>query len=136
MTSTLKRDKIELKTLADSLLPKNEHAIYNQAIMEFGALICTPKAPKCETCVVADICYAKEKGKQLSLPLKIKKVKTKTRYFNFLIFQLNDFIVVEKRTDKDIWQHLYQFPLIETSKEIEDPLALKKLNGDIINLKR
>ena len=131
-----KEGQNRIKNLADSLLPKNEHATYNQAIMEFGALICTPKAPKCETCVVADICYAKEKGKQLSLPIKIKKVKSKTRYFNFLVFQLNDFIVVEKRTDKDIWQHLYQFPLIETSKEIEDPLALKKLNGDIINLKK
>ena len=131
-----KEGQNRIKNLADSLLPKNEHATYNQAIMEFGALICTPKAPKCETCVVADICYAKEKGKQLSLPLKIKKVKTKTRYFNFLVFQLNDYIVVEKRTDKDIWQHLYQFPLIETSEEIEDPLDLKKLKGNIINLKK
>ena len=131
-----KEGQNRIKNLADSLLPKNKHATYNQAIMEFGALICTPKAPKCETCVVADICYAKEKGKQLSLPLKIKKVKTKTRYFNFLVFQLNDYIVVEKRTDKDIWQHLYQFPLIETSEEIENPLDLKKLKGNIINLKK
>ena len=125
-----------IKNLADNLLPKKEHATYNQAIMEFGALICAPKVPKCETCVIANICYAKEKGEQLSLPLKIKKVKIKTRYFNFLVFQLNDYIVIEKRTDKDIWQHLYQFPLIETSEEIEDPLNLKKLKGNIINLKK
>lgn len=125
-----------IKNLADNLLPKKEHATYNQAIMEFGALICAPKVPKCETCVIANICYAKEKGEQLSLPLKIKKVKIKTRYFNFLVFQLNDYIVIEKRTDKDIWQHLYQFPLIETSQEIEDPLNLKKLKGNIINLKK
>lgn len=125
-----------IKNLADNLLPKKEHATYNQAIMEFGALICAPKVPKCETCVIANICYAKEKGEQLSLPLKIKKVKIKTRYFNFLVFQLNDYIVIEKRTDKDIWQHLYQFPMIETSEEIEDPLNLKKLKGNIINLKK
>ena len=54
-----KEGQKKIKTLADSLLPKKEHSTYNQAIMEFGALICTPKAPKCETCVVADICYAK-----------------------------------------------------------------------------
>ena len=125
-----------IKNLADNLLPKKEHATYNQAIMEFGALICAPKVPKCETCVIANICYAKEKGEQLSLPLKIKKVKIKTRYFNFLVFQLNDYIVIEKRTDKDIWQHLYQFPMIETSEEIENPLNLKKLKGNIINLKK
>ena len=125
-----------IKNLADNLLPKKEHATYNQAIMEFGALICAPKVPKCETCVIANICYAKEKGEQLSLPLKIKKVKIKTRYFNFLVFQLNDYIVIEKRTDKDVWQHLYQFPMIETSEEIEDPLNLKKLKGNIINLKK
>ena len=125
-----------IKNLADNLLPKKEHATYNQAIMEFGALICAPKVPKCETCVIANICYAKEKGEQLSLPLKIKKVKIKTRYFNFLVFQLNNYIVIEKRTDKDIWQHLYQFPMIETSEEIEDPLNLKKLKGNIINLKK
>ena len=125
-----------IKNLADNLLPKKEHATYNQAIMEFGALICAPKVPKCETCVIANICYAKEKGEQLSLPLKIKKVKIKTRYFNFLVFQLNNYIVIEKRTDKDIWQHLYQFPMIETSEEIENPLNLKKLKGNIINLKK
>ena len=78
-----KEGQNRIKNLADSLLPKNEHATYNQAIMEFGALICTPKAPKCETCVVADICYAKEKGEQLSLPLKIKKLKRK---LDILIF--------------------------------------------------
>ena len=125
-----------IKNLADNLLPKKEHATYNQAIMEFGALICAPKVPKCETCVIANICYAKEKGEQLSLPLKIKKVKIKTRYFNFLVFQLKDYIVIEKRTDKDIWQHLYQFPMIETSEEIENPLNLKKLKGNIVNLKK
>src|SRR5690606_17876686 len=74
----------EIYRLAEKLMPEKEHDIYNQAIMEFGALHCTPANPKCDTCPIAKICVAKTHRLQNRLPVKSKKLKKRTRYFNYI----------------------------------------------------
>lgn len=100
--------------LAQELLKDTPSSPFNQAIMEFGALQCVPKNPKCDTCVFNDRCEALRLNKIDLLPVKLKKIKITKRFFNYLIIEdVNGNIIVNKRTDKDIWRNLYEFPLIE-----------------------
>lgn len=109
----------EFKTLAQTLLPNINVGDYNQAIMEFGALQCKPKNPKCNDCPLQNSCFALEKKLVEVLPVKINKTKISKKHFNFLVLISNDKkTILEKRTTKGIWQNLYQFPLIETSKPL------------------
>ena len=112
--------KKEFQDLALQLMPKNNPALFNQAIMEFGALQCVPKNPKCEVCVFNSKCVALQKDKVILLPIKTKKTKVKNRFLNYLIFE--DEIQntqIQKRTEKGIWHNLYEFPLIEMQKDID-----------------
>ena len=110
--------KKEFQNLALALIPKDQAAIFNQAIMEFGALQCVPKSPNCEVCVFNDSCLALQKKKVSQLPVKSKKVKVTNRYFNYLIFEDDQQkTLIQQRTDKGIWYNLYEFPLMETEKE-------------------
>jgi A/G-specific adenine glycosylase len=123
----------EFKTLAQSLLPNSNFGNYNQAIMEFGALQCKPKNPNCNDCPLQSSCFALKKKHVEMLPVKIKKNKISIKHFNFLVFISNDKkTILHQRTTKGIWQNLYQFPLIETSK----PLTQKqfKVNSEIKTL--
>lgn len=109
----------EFKALATSLIDKKQPATYNQAIMEFGALQCKPKNPNCTVCPLKNACVALQKNKVDSLPVKLKKTKVTTKYFNFLVcIDANNKVLFEKRTKKGIWQNLYQFPLIESEKSL------------------
>ncbi len=104
----------EFKELAVELMDHDEPANYNQAIMEFGALQCKPKNPSCIICPINDSCEGLKKGKQDVLPVKLKKLKVKKRYFNYLVFSVNDQqTVIQQRNGKGIWKGLYEFPLIE-----------------------
>ncbi|MCF6350968.1 MAG: A/G-specific adenine glycosylase [Flavobacteriaceae bacterium] len=117
----------EFKLLAQELLPKSNFGLYNQAIMDFGAIVCTPKKPKCDVCIFKDSCVALQKNKVLKLPIKITTLKIKKRYFNYLILiDKANKIILNKRTGKDIWQNLYEFPLLETKIEIDKNRILKK----------
>jgi A/G-specific adenine glycosylase len=107
--------KKEFAALAYELMPKDNPATFNQAIMEFGALQCVPKSPDCSVCVFNESCSALQKRKVDKLPVKSKKVKVRNRYFNYLVVSdENADTVIQKRTAKGIWQNLYEFPLIET----------------------
>lgn len=106
----------DFQILADSLISHQQPADHNQAMMEIGALVCTPTQPQCMFCPVNEICEAREKGTQLNLPVKSKKTKVRNRYFHYLIYEQNGRTLIEQRTEKGIWQQLYQFPLIETEK--------------------
>lgn len=104
---------------AASLMPENEAANANQAIMEFGALQCVPRNPDCQKCVMQSTCVAFKVGKVNELPVKSKKKPVKIRHFNYLLIRDNlDKIALRKRTAKDIWQNLYEFPLIETNSAV------------------
>lgn len=111
--------------LAQQLLDKKRPADYNQAIMDFGATLCVPKNPDCEKCPFQEDCVAYRDELIGQLPVKEKKLKKRTRYFQYLIFNLNDQIWIRKRTGKDIWQGLYDFPLIETTELINKGKLLK-----------
>ena len=111
----LASSKKEFAALAFELMPKDNPATFNQAIMEFGALQCVPKSPDCSVCVFNESCLALQKKKVSQLPVKSKKLKVRNRYFNYLVVSDdNDDTIIQKRTAKGIWQNLYEFPLIET----------------------
>jgi A/G-specific adenine glycosylase len=112
--------KKEFAALALELMPKDDPALFNQAIMEFGALQCVPKNPNCTQCVFNDSCVALQKKKVHQLPVKSKKTKVRNRYFNYIVAVDDlDNTIIQKRTAKGIWHNLYEFPLIETDK-VED----------------
>ncbi len=103
------------QSLADELIDSNNPAEHNQAIMEFGALICTPK-PNCTECVLSDNCIAKQNSTIENRPVKSKKIKVRDRYFHYLIYYKNNNTIIQKRDKKDIWQNMYEFPLIESEQ--------------------
>jgi len=104
------------EALADLALGEARANIFNQAIMDFGALVCTPKNAGCATCPLAESCKARQNGTVYQRPVKEKKLKRRARYFHFLVLEdAAGRTVVEQRTEKDIWQALYQFPLVETT---------------------
>lgn len=119
----------EFKKLADSLLSKENPADHNQAIMEFGALACTPKKASCATCPFSKECYAYINNVVDQLPVKIKKLKIRKRYFTFVVVRSNERLLVQKRSEKDIWQHLYQFPLIESQAALTSAEAKEKIGA-------
>jgi len=90
-------------------------AVLNQALMEFGALQCTPKKPKCEACPFVQDCFAIKENKVGILPMKGKPIKIRDRYLNYFVFITPDHrTYIKKRIEKDVWLNLYDFPLIET----------------------
>ncbi len=115
----------KFQKLANKLVPEGTADEYNQAIMEFGALQCTPRNPACLLCPLNTMCYAYQSGEQQSLPVKIKKVKVKQRYLSYVIFREGEKIYMKERISKDIWQGLYDFYLIESENEVEDIALLE-----------
>ena len=112
------KTKKEFTALAAELLPKEQPALFNQAIMEFGAMHCTPKNPDCENCIFNSSCVALQKGLVVQLPFKSKKTKIRKRYFNYIVLQdKKGNTKIQQRTDKGIWHNLYEFPLFETTQE-------------------
>lgn len=112
--------------LANELLYKKHPGIYNQAIMDFGAVLCKPKSPLCTTCPFQKYCFAFLNKKIGLLPVKEKKISIKHRWFYYLILEYRGKIAVRQRTDRDIWQHLYEFSLIETANEEDKDFVLKR----------
>jgi len=112
--------------LAETLLDKKNPGLYNQAIMDFGALQCVPVSPNCTECPIADFCFALAENKISELPKKQGKQKSRNRYFNYLDIRFEDTIYLQKRTGKDIWQNLYELPLIES----DVPLTLEQLEEE------
>lgn len=111
--------------LAQSLIDENEPGEYNQALMEFGALQCKPKQPLCSVCPLEDSCKSYAANTIPLRPQKIKANPIKKRFFHYLIpLDLDQKTTLNKRIQKDIWQGLYEFPLIEAEK-ILDESALK-----------
>lgn len=103
---------------ARELLDKDNPGLYNQAIMDFGALQCTERNPKCLACPFNSKCFA-YKHKQVDLlPVRKKKVEKKIRHFYYLVIIKKDKCFIQKRTKQDIWNSLFEFPLIESEQEL------------------
>ena len=124
----LPKAKKEFKALAAALIDPKQPALFNQAIMEFGALQCTPKDPKCSTCVFSDSCVALQQNQVNLFPFKDRKTKIRKRYFNYLVVQTaTKETILKKRLGKGIWQNLHEFPVVETGREIDfDKLIQEK----------
>ncbi len=106
--------KKRFREKAEEVLDQKDPGTHNQAVMEFGAIHCTPKAPDCQSCIFSEECNALSTGNVLNLPVKAKKIRPRNRYFNYLYIISGENTFLRKRTGKDIWQNLYEFPLLET----------------------
>ena len=106
-----------LATLAQQLLDDKNAASYNQAIMDFGATICKPKLPLCSSCILQKKCKAYELALVDKLPIKEKSIAKKIRWFYYFIIEYKEGVYIKERTDKDIWQNLHEFMLIEMPKK-------------------
>jgi A/G-specific adenine glycosylase len=117
--------KKEFETLANNLIPRDRPGEFNQAIMEFGALQCVPKNPVCIQCPMKSACFSFKNDLVHSLPVKIKKLKIKERYFRYALIICDDEVVVKKRGEGDIWQGLHDFPMqeLDDSKENSEEMA-------------
>ena len=128
--------KKEFTQLAQNLLSESDPALHNQAIMEFGALQCVPASPDCNNCPLISHCRAFELNIVSKLPVKSQKTKVSNRYFNYLFIEFQGYTFIQKRTAKDVWQNLYEFPLIETdqllsSSELIENDYFKSLFDDV-----
>lgn len=116
----------QFRILAQELLNKQHPATYNQAIIEFGAQYCIPQNPDCGNCTFKNFCVAYNTHKVQELPVKIKSKPIFKRYFNYLvIISSKQETILKQRLGQGIWHKLYEFPLIETSEEVELPQLLE-----------
>ena len=113
-----------LRALADEMLDRQHPALYNQAIMDFGALHCKPTSPLCDTCPLADTCQALREHLVDKLPVKAKRTAIRDRYLTYIYVRTQDGLtLLHRRGSGDIWQGLFEFPLIESDK----PLSAKEV---------
>ena len=118
--------------LADQLLNRSRPGLHNQALMEFGALHCTPKNPNCLLCPLQAQCLAFARQTVMQRPVKLPKVKVSTRYLNYLVLKIGNSVYLHKRNTPGIWRNLYDFPCIEsekplTTEEVIDTEEFKQL---------
>lgn len=118
-------------------LDKNNPGLHNQAMMELGALVCTPKNPSCINCPLSEACLAFATNSTESYPKKEKKLVAKPKYFYYFSFNKNNKIAIFKRPAGGIWQGLYDLPLIGSDNPLTTSMLqkeVKKLFGLNLNL--
>lgn len=120
--------------LAKELLDNKQPGIYNQAIMDFGAVICKPQNPLCNSCSLKTRCTALLQGRVDMLPVKTGRLIKKQRWLYYLIVSFNGKIYVRKRGLNQIWENLYEFVLLETGRalsfeEIKRSELFKNITG-------
>ncbi len=108
---------------AQRVMDPTQPADFNQALMELGAVCCTPSAPTCDVCPLRNMCFARKHEAQRLLPVKRKKAKVRKRYLHYFVIRQKDKTLLRERTGKDIWRGLYDFYCVETSR----PARLEKL---------
>lgn len=112
------------KKAAAMAMPPGQAAAFNQAIMEFGALQCTPVSPLCPSCPVSSTCYAFRHEAQSLLPVKNKKTQVKERHIHYVVLRRNGSIAMKERTGKDIWEGLFDFLEVEAGTAPDWPAVL------------
>lgn len=136
--------KKEFAALAQSLIPASDAAAYNQGMMDFGAIQCTPQSPKCLLCPLAETCVALREGRVEELPVKLKTLKVQTRRLAYIYIRCNGEIAIHRRGEGDIWQGLWEpynvsdlsalptfdAPLVLKAKDVEHVLTHRILLAD------
>ena len=117
------------KQLAREVMDVENIRDYNQGIMEFGAIQCSPKSPNCDGCPLNSGCAALQNDKVSSLPVKSSKTKVKTLFFNYIVpISPTKKTVLRQRRGKGIWQNLWEFPLLETEKEADKEVISARIS--------
>ena len=141
--------KKEFAALAQSLIPASDAAAYNQGMMDFGAIQCTPQSPKCLLCPLAETCVALREGRVEELPVKLKTLKVQTRRLAYIYIRCNGEIAIHRRGEGDIWQGLWEpynvsdlsalptfdAPLVLKAKDVKHVLTHRILLADFYLLK-
>jgi len=145
--------RAEISTYTTSLLEPHHPGTFNQAVMELGALVCTPKNPSCTLCPLAFACKALKTGQTENFPVKTPKKAPTARYMNYLVISFvkngENYILMRKRTGNDIWKNMYDFPCIETDRvadtsEVldqcikqgitgENPFVIRSVSGEYVH---
>ncbi len=123
----------QVQNAANELLDTLNPGLHNQALMEFGALVCLPRNPRCHECVVYQHCQARQLDIHKILPAKRPKNKARERWFNYLVISLQkagmpEVLLIEKRLGNDIWKGMYQFPLVESERELTSSELIQKVS--------
>ena len=126
--------KKEFAALAQSLLPLKEVAAYNQAIMDFGAILCTPQAPRCIQCPLAESCDALRTGRVSMLPVKLRNLKVRTRHLIYIYIRCQGYTAIHRRGEGDIWQGLWE-PLLEEREETIEERGERREKREKMGLK-
>ena len=116
--------KHEFAALAQALLPESEASAYNQGMMDFGALVCTPQSPRCMECPLQETCVALHEERVGELPVKQKTLKIKERHLTYIYIRYNNMTAIHRRGEGDIWQGLYEPWLVEQVPE--DAILIRK----------
>lgn len=119
MTKTQKK----IIEIANGIMPTDRPDLFNQALMEFGALHCTPSSPLCTRCPVQSFCQAFRTGMVQQLPVKNKKIKKRARYFTYYVIESNRQLMLKQRQENDIWKGLFEFHLVEDAHHIAPQLC-------------
>ena len=122
----------EFSTIVLDLMGNAHPGTFNQALIEFGALQCKPQSPACLLCPFNTGCFALNNGKVAQLPVKNKATASKNRYFHYFIIKNKKQLLLQQRTAKDIWQQLYEFPLVELAQQPHPPTPSPTDKGNIL----
>lgn len=123
--------KKSISALAYEMMDKHDPATFNQSMMEFGATLCKPKQTPCEKCPLQDQCMAFRNGMVNVLPVKKNQIKVRNRYFHYLVLGNNQSITIKQRSEKDIWQNLWDFPMIEDTSRLKEKDLLERIHHTI-----
>lgn len=114
------KTKTLIADLAQKVLDVHRAGDHNQAMMELGATVCTPKQPACAACPLTESCVAFQQQVQLELPVRTKKTKVRNRYFYYAVYVVDGQVPIYRRGEGDIWQGLYEFALFESEKKLSE----------------
>jgi len=128
----IRKSQKYFRKIADEMIPSDRPGMFNQAMMEFGALQCIPRNPDCPQCPVQSHCTAFKMGLQHELPFKSRAKPSRNRYFHYLVLQHEDRLLMRERSSNDIWKNLYDFPLIENKSFLPEE-DLLKLSNDLLD---
>ena len=123
------RGKNLIRELAMNLIPDDRPGVFNQALMDFGSMVCRPAVPLCHSCIFQHECLARQRGSVRMYPVRSRKMPARERYFNYFLFRGSDHeglpvFFVQQRTGNDIWKNMYEFPLLESKHAMSEKEVL------------